>query len=94
MQKTRLQDLDPNLPYIQAVNRYLDDAIEEAPILETTTQLRDKLENIAQQINRFLEFQGKVKQLANEEEKPQRIDITLDDLKLIQEVLPINNNLF
>lgn len=63
--KERLQDLDPNLPYIQEVRRNLEEAREEAPTLESPLQLRENLEKIAQQINRYLQLQAKIKQLKN-----------------------------
>ncbi|KAM3089852.1 hypothetical protein ACKFKG_32175 [Phormidesmis sp. 146-35] len=61
--KERLQDQNPNIPYIQLVSREVEDALRELPDLEGPNQLRDRLDALAQQINRFFQFQGKITQL-------------------------------
>jgi hypothetical protein len=61
--KERLQDQNPNIPYIQLVSRGLENALRELPDLEGPNQLRDRLDELAQQINRFFQLQGKIKQL-------------------------------
>jgi hypothetical protein len=72
----RLQGLDPNIPYVQTVCRDLEDAIREASSLEGPDKLRDRLNELAGQINRFLQVQTLGKQLRDvlaqlpSEEKP------------------------
>lgn len=72
----KLQDFNPDLPYVQTVSRDLEDASREAPSLEGPHQLRDRLDELAGQINRFLELQSLEKQLKDllgqlpPEEKP------------------------
>lgn len=61
--KERLQDQNPNIPYLQLVTRGLENALREMPSLEGPQQLRDRLDELAQQINRFFQLQGKIKQL-------------------------------
>ena len=61
--KERLQDQNPNIPYIQLVSRGVENTLRELPDLEGPNQLRDRLDELAQQINRFFQFQGKIKQL-------------------------------
>jgi len=61
--RERLQDQNPNIPYIQLVTRGLENALREMPSLEGPQQLRDRLDELAQQINRFFQLQGKIKQL-------------------------------
>jgi len=61
--KERLQDQNPNIQYIQLVSRGVENALRELPDLEEPHQLRDRLDELAQQINRFLQLQGKIKQL-------------------------------
>jgi hypothetical protein len=61
--KERLQDENPNIPYIQLVSRGVENALRELPDLEGPKQLRDRLDELAQQINRFFQLQGKIKQL-------------------------------
>ncbi|MGB5637416.1 MAG: hypothetical protein WBM86_32170 [Waterburya sp.] len=72
----RLQDLNPNIPYVQLVRRKMEDASREANGLEGPDQLRDLLDELAEQINRFLKVQAFGKQLRDllaqltSEEKP------------------------
>ncbi|MBD2035175.1 hypothetical protein H6F76_09055 [Leptolyngbya sp. FACHB-321] len=61
--KERLQDQNPNIPYIQLVSQGVENALRELPDLEGPYQLRDRLDDLAQQINRFFQLQGKIKQL-------------------------------
>ncbi len=63
--KERLQDQNPNLPYIQEVHRHLDNVLQQAPELENSKKLREHLAEITQQVNRFLQVQEKIKQLKN-----------------------------
>lgn len=72
----RLQDLNPNIPYVQTVRREMEDTSREASSLEGPHKLRDRLDELAGQINRFLQLQALGKQLQNllgqlpSEEKP------------------------
>ncbi len=59
----RLQDLNPNIPYVQIVQREMEDASREASGLEGPDKLRDRLDELAGQINRFLKVQALGKQL-------------------------------
>jgi hypothetical protein len=59
----RLQDLNPNIPYVQTVRREMEDASREAAGLEGPDKLRDRLDELAGQINRFLQVQALGKQL-------------------------------
>jgi hypothetical protein len=61
----RLQDMNPSIPYVQTVRRHLEDAVREVPDLESPRQLRDRLEELAQQLNRYIQLQTKMKQLSN-----------------------------
>jgi len=60
--RERLQDQDTRIPYIQMLNRGLENALREIPDLEGPHQLRDRLDELAQQINKFFQFRGKVEQ--------------------------------
>jgi hypothetical protein len=72
----RLQDLNPNIPYVQTVRREMEDASRETSGLEGPDKLRDRLDELAGQINRFLQVQALGKQLRDlwgqlpSEEKP------------------------
>jgi hypothetical protein len=59
----RLQDLNPNIPFVQTVRREMEDASREASGLEGPDKLRDLLDELAGKINRFLQVQALVKQL-------------------------------
>lgn len=59
----RLQDLNPNIPYVQKVRREMQDASREASELTGPDKLRDRLDELAGQINRFLQVQALEKQL-------------------------------
>jgi hypothetical protein len=61
--RERLQDQNPNIPYIQLVSRGVENVLRELPDLEGPHQLCDRLDELAQQINRFFQLQGKIKQL-------------------------------
>ncbi|HAA28518.1 MAG TPA: hypothetical protein DCE56_13600 [Cyanobacteria bacterium UBA8553] len=61
----RLQDMNPSIPYVQTVRRHLEDAVREAADLDSPRQLRDRLEELAQQLNRYIQLQTKMKQLSN-----------------------------
>ena len=60
-----LQDLNPNISYVQTVRREMEDISREASGLEGPEQLRDRLDELAGQINRFLQVQALEKQLGN-----------------------------
>jgi hypothetical protein len=59
----RLQDFNPNIPYVQTVRRKMEDSSREASGLEEPDKLCDRLDELAGQINRFLQVQALVKQL-------------------------------
>lgn len=61
--KQRLQDLNPNIPYVQKVRREMEDASREVSELTGPDKLRDLLDELAGQINRFLQVQALEKQL-------------------------------
>ncbi len=61
--RERLQDQNPNIPYLQLATRGLENALREMPDLKDPQQVLDRLDELAQQINRFFQFQGKIKQL-------------------------------
>ena len=61
--KQKLQDLNPNIPYVQTMSRAMEDVSREMPGLEGPDKLRDRLDDLAGQINRFLEVQSLGKQL-------------------------------
>jgi len=58
-----VQDLNPNVLYVQTVRRELEDIYRNAPNFEGPDKLRDRLDEIAQQINRYLQLQAKMKQM-------------------------------
>lgn len=58
----RLQDLNPNIPYVQTVQRGLENVLRQVPNLEGPDKLRDRLDELAQQINRYFQLQSKIKQ--------------------------------
>jgi len=59
----RLQEMDGNLPFVQTVSRSLEDALRDAPALENPVSLRDRLQEIAEQVNYYISVQAKIKQL-------------------------------
>lgn len=61
----RLQDLNPNIPYVQMVRQEMEVVSAEASELEGPDKLRDHLDELAGQINRFLQVQALGKQLQN-----------------------------
>lgn len=58
----RLED-EADAPYIQAVRRELEDALWEAPDLEGPDKLRERLDGLAQQINRYTRLQARLDEL-------------------------------
>lgn len=58
-----LQDLNPNIPFVQTVSRAMEDVSREMAGLERPDKLRDRLDELAGQINRFLQVQALGKQL-------------------------------
>ena len=72
----RLQDLNPNIPYVQTVRREMEAFSREVSGLEGPDKLRGRLDELAAQINRFLRVQALGKQLRDlwgqlpSEEKP------------------------
>lgn len=59
----RLQDINPSIPYLQTVRRHLEDAVRDAPDLESPRKLRERLEELAIQLNCYIQLQMKLKQL-------------------------------
>ena len=58
-----VQDLNPNVLYVPTVRRGLEDVYRNASNFEGPDKLRDRLDEIAQRINRYLQLQGKLKQM-------------------------------
>lgn len=58
-----IQDLNPNVLYVQTVRRELEDIYRNAPNFEEPDKLRDRLDEVAQQINRYFQLQAKIKQI-------------------------------
>jgi hypothetical protein len=58
-----LQDQNPNIPYIQLVNRGIENALREMPDMEEPHQLRNRLDELGQHINQFLQFQDRIRHL-------------------------------
>jgi hypothetical protein len=58
----KLQD-EPSVPYIQTLQRNLEDALRGAPDLEGPHKLRERLDELAQQINRYDRLQGRLDDL-------------------------------
>ncbi|MEG4499829.1 hypothetical protein QUB05_22325 [Microcoleus sp. F10-C6] len=61
--KQQLQDLDRSVPFVQTVHRSLEDALRDAPDLDSPVQLRDRLQELAEQVNSYLSLQAKIKKL-------------------------------
>lgn len=61
--KQQFQDLDRSVPFVQTVYRSLEDALRDAPDLDSPVQLRDRLQGLAEQVNCYLSLQAKIKQL-------------------------------
>jgi len=61
--KQQLQDLERSAPFVQTVHRSLEDALRDAPDLDSPVQLRDRLQELAEQVNSYLSLQAKIKQL-------------------------------
>jgi len=59
----RLEDLNANVPYVQAVRRALEDTVRDAPGLEGPDQLRGQLVGLARQINRYAELDVRLDEL-------------------------------
>lgn len=55
----KLQD-EPVVPYLQTLQRNLEDALRGAPDLEGPHKLRERLDELAQQINRYSRLQGRL----------------------------------
>jgi hypothetical protein len=58
----KLQD-EPDVPYIQTLRRDLEDALRETPDMEGPHKLRERLDEVAQQINRYVRLQGQLDEL-------------------------------
>jgi hypothetical protein len=58
----KLRD-EPNVPYIQALRRKLDKALRETPEMEDPHKLRERLDEIAQQINDYVRLQKSLDQI-------------------------------
>lgn len=61
----RMLTLDPNIPYLQTVGRHLEEAVRDAPDMDSPGQFRDRLEEIAQQLNRYIQLQREMEQLSD-----------------------------
>ena len=61
--KQQLQDRERSIPFVQTVYRSLEDALRDAPDLDSPVQLRDRLQELAEQVNSYLSLQAKIKQL-------------------------------
>lgn len=61
--KQQLQDMERSVPFVQTVHRSLEDALRDAPDLDSPVQLRDRLQGLAEQVNSYLSLQAKIKQL-------------------------------
>ena len=55
----RLDD-EADVPYVQAVRRELEDALRDAPDLEGPDKLRERLDGLAQQVNRYARLQARL----------------------------------
>ena len=58
----RLED-GSDVPYVQAVRRELEDTLRNTPDLEGPDKLREQLDGLAQQINRYVRLQGRLDEL-------------------------------
>jgi hypothetical protein len=58
----KLQD-EPNVPYFQTLWRNLEDALRGAPDMEGPHKLRERLDELARQINRYDRLQGRLDDL-------------------------------
>jgi hypothetical protein len=58
----RLED-EPDVPCVQAVRRELEDALRNTPDLQGPDKLREQLDGLAQQINRYMRLQGRLDEL-------------------------------
>lgn len=61
--KQQLQDLERSVPFVQTVYRSLEDALRDAPDLDSPVQLHDRLQGLTEQVNSYLSLQAKIKQL-------------------------------
>jgi hypothetical protein len=61
--KQQLQELDWSVPFVQMVHCSLADTLRDAPDLESPVKLRDRLQEIAAQMNSYMSLQAKIKQL-------------------------------
>ncbi len=59
----QLENMDRNVPFVQMVHRNLEDALRNAPDLENPEKLRDRLQEIAAQVNYYISLEAKIKQL-------------------------------
>lgn len=59
----QIENMDRNVPFVQMVHRNLEDALRNAPDLENPEQLRDRLQEIAAQVNNYISLEAKLKQL-------------------------------
>ena len=89
----RLEDLNPDAPYVQAVRRGLEDTLRDVPDLEGPDKLRERLDGLAQQINGYVRTRARLDELnalrnrlpADQAEqwqlKAQELQRRLDDLE-------------
>jgi hypothetical protein len=59
----QMEDLGADVPYVQAVRRGLEDAARSAPDMECPVKLREQLDALGQQINRYLLLHDELQQL-------------------------------
>jgi hypothetical protein len=59
----RLEDFNVDAPYMQAVQRGVEDAAREAPDLDSPDQFRERLNVLAQEINRYARLQAQMLEL-------------------------------
>ncbi len=58
----RLQD-EPDVPHIQTLRRDLEDTLREAPDMAGPHKLCERLDEVAQQLNRYVRLQGQLDEL-------------------------------
>jgi hypothetical protein len=59
--KQQLQDLERSVPFVQTVYRSLEDALRDAPDLDSPVQLHDRLQGLTEQVNSYLSLQAKIR---------------------------------
>ena len=59
----RLENLNPDAPYVQAMRRGLEDMLRDTPDVEGPDKLREWLDGLAQQVNRYVRLQARLDEL-------------------------------